>query len=208
MTRYGYLQARVQSRYAMLPGENLWRELAGAGDLGGYLAAARDSALSPWLRGITPHSSSDEIEERLRKRFSEVVVECGEWCAREWRAAVSVLPRLQDAYQNADPQLESFQQQWRDSLPRSAVRSPRLALLTTMIGTHLKRFSRARPSSAMSVRAELEVDLRKLFRRSACRPEALFIWLALVALLLERLRGELVVRALFSAADQPFPGGV
>jgi hypothetical protein len=47
------------------------------------------------------------------------------------------------------------------------------------------------------MRAALERALRVLFRRSALQPEAAFSYLGLVALDLERLRAQLVLRFLW-----------
>ena len=75
----------------------------------------------------------------------------------------------------------------------------RLAM-TSIIATlsrHLERFRLAPARDGWCLRAELEQNLRVLFRRLALQPEACFAYLGLVALDLERLRAQLVRRALW-----------
>ncbi|MEO5363643.1 MAG: hypothetical protein H7838_08475 [Magnetococcus sp. DMHC-8] len=56
--------------------------------------------------------------------------------------------------------------------------------------------------AARQARQRLQQQLRELFRRQIGQPAALFIHLALLALDFERLRGGLVLRALYHATAE------
>lgn len=88
--------------------------------------------------------------------------------------------------------------EWKRRWPAGAVES-RLALqrTVTVVSAHVERFRRDSASGGWRLREALERDLRALFRRFALRPEACFTYLGLIALDLERLRAQLVRRALW-----------
>ena len=72
-----------------------------------------------------------------------------------------------------------------------------LEALVARCAAHLDRFRAATPESAWGLRAALRERLRLDFRRLPLAPVTVFIYLALVFLDLERLRAELLRRALF-----------
>jgi hypothetical protein len=74
-----------------------------------------------------------------------------------------------------------------------------LEALAQLFERHLPRFVELAAEEAWALRRDLERAVAARFRRHAETPVAAFAWVALVALDLERLRGELVVRAAFSA---------
>ncbi len=91
-------------------------------------------------------------------------------------------------------------QEWRGRWPsckREFLRN--LDDLQALITKHLDVFRRSRPEAGWDQRRALRVRLRFLFHRRLLQPAAPFIYLALSALDLERLRAELVDRALFAA---------
>ncbi len=63
---------------------------------------------------------------------------------------------------------------------------------------HFAAFAAAPPGSGEAMRRELQQRLRRLLRRATLLPTTGFVHLALCALDLERLRGELLRRVLFS----------
>ena len=69
-----------------------------------------------------------------------------------------------------------------------------------MIARHLARFRIAQPHEANSLRRGFEQRLLAFFRRHPVQPSAAFAWLALAALDLERLRGEIERRLAFPEA--------
>ncbi len=70
--------------------------------------------------------------------------------------------------------------------------------LTEMFLQHVGRFPHRAPETAWQARRALQVQLERLFRRQAMQPAIVFIYLALVALDLERLRSELLSRIVFA----------
>jgi len=84
--------------------------------------------------------------------------------------------------------------EWRERWPAEGREG--LERLVATVLTHLERFARARVAESGGLRALLEQDLRRLFRRFALQPAAAFAYLALAALDLERLRAELARCAL------------
>ncbi|MGA8186292.1 MAG: hypothetical protein WB819_21895, partial [Terriglobia bacterium] len=67
---------------------------------------------------------------------------------------------------------------------------------------HQERFAAATPAQGWEERWRLTQALHRLFRRSALDPAALFAWLDLELLALERLRAALTTRAAF-APEEP-----
>ena len=216
-----YAQARLQARYGARPDEALWQRLAGQGDLGGYLAAARATSLAGWLSGIGERADSHAVELALRKRWREAVGELARWLPAEWRAAVAWSAQLIDlpalawlaggeaplAWMEKDPVLaaepagrrpnsrESWLAGWRQRWPDGA-EGEALAGLGAVVEAHLAAFAQLPPAAAVEARRALADEARRRFRRGAGHPVAAFAWLLLLALDLERLRGELVLRAL------------
>ena len=72
--------------------------------------------------------------------------------------------------------------------------------LTATLQGHTRRFAAAPAGTGDALRQDLRQRLRLLLRRTPLQPALAFIHLALCALDLERLRGELLRRALFTPA--------
>lgn len=198
MAGLGYLQARVQARFAQLPDETLWRELEGAGDLAGYLRAAKEGMLAPWVQGLSPRSDSDEIEARLAKQLTSLIDESAQWCDEAWRPSVLGLKEWLNRLEHP-AQLSEVVIAWRERLPAHDLES-----LEKLLADHRRRFMATPPRQTRKLRHRLAEDLQQLFRRSICRPSVVFVWLALAGLTAERLRGDLLLRALYSEGDAPF----
>lgn len=87
---------------------------------------------------------------------------------------------------------------WRASWPRDCSEHlAALQALADLMVAHVRHFSAVSPDTAWSGRHSLSRRLELAFRRHALAPAAVFAYLALLALDLERLRGGLVKRALF-----------
>ncbi len=92
--------------------------------------------------------------------------------------------------------------EWRRLMPpgkRSCER--RIEELVGLLSQHVAVFRGARSESAWDVRRALRGRLALLLHRHLLQPAGAFIFLGLTALDLERLRGQLVSRALFAAGE-------
>ena len=101
-----------------------------------------------------------------------------------------------------EKQLRTFHRRvarWRALWPAcSHPERDALEQLIALIRSHGAAFAASRPDQGWQQRIALRARLRRLFRRSTMQPVALFAYLALVAMDLERLRGTLVNRVTFA----------
>jgi hypothetical protein len=89
--------------------------------------------------------------------------------------------------------------EWRRRWPdRGGEDAQALEDLASLFARHLPRFVELGAEEAWALRRDLERQVVARFRRQALTPVAAFAYLALVALDLERLRGQLVLRAAFN----------
>ncbi|MCC4115965.1 hypothetical protein LLG90_11455 [Aromatoleum toluclasticum] len=216
-----YAQARMQARYGERADEALWRRLGGQASLAAYLAAARATPLNRWLGGIGERANTHVIEQALRERWRETVMELARWMPLEWQPAVQRCAQLVDlpalawlaagrapwAWMERDAVLAhglvrgssasraAWHADWRRCWPAGAD-ADELERLAGRVEAHLVSFARAAPAEAPAARRALGGEAARGFRRLAFRPPAAFAYLLLRALELERLRGELAVRAM------------
>jgi hypothetical protein len=126
---------------------------------------------------------------------------------RRWmRADPAVSPRLADPAdeERALHARHLWVEAWRTLWPHgSAEQRAALEELAATVETHLLAFQQAAPDDAASLRTQLQGRLETLFRRDALTPAAAFEHLALLALDAERLRSELVTRAMQRAQAAP-----
>ncbi|MEO5693922.1 MAG: hypothetical protein ABIQ72_12405 [Usitatibacter sp.] len=180
-----------------------WRRAVGdatawmPADFAAALAWLRIAPLLPALEhlarggGGTPWMSADAD---LAEVSAAAIAERASTVARGFMAALS--PSW-----NAPGNLgEAWYAEWERRLPRAALHDSALAGLARDVGRHLARFRTAAVHEAPSLRRDLEARLIACFRRHALEPAAAFAWLGLVALDLERLRGELARRIAFPHA--------
>jgi hypothetical protein len=92
--------------------------------------------------------------------------------------------------------LAAWEAEWRRHWP-PLDDEERTALdgLAELVRAHLLRFPSVPVDEATGARQALGARLATAVRRSACQPAALFAYLALFAVDLERLRGEFLLRA-------------
>lgn len=97
----------------------------------------------------------------------------------------------------AVPVRASWLAAWRRSWPAAAAEDlAALESLLAVVETHLADFSQGPASAAPDARRALAATAARCFRRLSGRPAVAFAYLLLLALDLERLRGELVLRVL------------
>lgn len=224
-----YAQARMQGRYGARADEALWLRLGGQPSLDGYLGAARSTPLARWLRGIGDGADVHVIELALRQSWRETVAELARWMPREWQpavrwcAALIDLPALawlaaggeRQRWMENDPVLvglradglpagrAEWRAAWRQRWPAAASGDGEvLEGLAAAVEAHLVRFASLSAAEAPTARHALGDEAAHWFRRLSFRPPVAFVYLLLVALELERLRAELVLRA-FDAEAAP-----
>ena len=225
-TLYGYLQARVQARYAVLPDDRLWLHLAALKELASFLEEARGTLLGQWVVGLSDSSSAQEIEMHMQRCFLDTIQETASWFDDRWRPTVLWITTLIDLptldyllrsrlspesrisdpvllelaeqkTQNRDLQ-QAWIQRWRSQWPDISRQNLQgVELLVETLEQHWKQFPLLPVQAAWKVRQDLEVRLRLFFRSHVLQPAAAFAYISLVALCLERLRAELLGRALF-----------
>jgi hypothetical protein len=101
---------------------------------------------------------------------------------------------------SADTIAQRWFAHWRTLRPYGEKQA--LNLLAEMIAAHVERLGRAGPQEASAdYRRDLARKVTRLFRRQGGTPAAVFCHLALMALDLERFRGNLVRRALFGESS-------
>jgi hypothetical protein len=245
--RFAYAQARIQARFARLPSDADWQQLAGVRGLAGFLEEARAGTLRHWVKPLSGASDSHDIEVGLRTVFREQVAEIAGWLPEPWRDAVRWtrwlvliplferlaeggglpdwiardhdLQELLDASGILDPErvrragaggllgvggepATFWRTEWRRRWPPVKSESRRnLEDLANLLARHLEDFRRDTPENAWALRRLLRARLGHLFHRRPLQPAVVFIYLALVLLDMERLRSELVGRALFAAPE-------
>jgi len=94
---FAYPGARIQACYGRLVSQAAWGRLRRLDTLSGFLQAARDTALRPWLTQLDVTAEPHQIEAQLRALFRRRVGEVSEWSPPAWRPAVAwvaVLPDL------------------------------------------------------------------------------------------------------------------
>ncbi|MGD0023735.1 MAG: hypothetical protein ABSC37_03760 [Xanthobacteraceae bacterium] len=91
---------------------------------------------------------------------------------------------------------------WRSLWPHRRAENHALLDLAATINAHVERLDRAGlQETSAPHRRDLALKLTRMFRRHSGSPAALFCHLALVALDLERLRGDLIRRRLFEPSN-------
>lgn len=98
------------------------------------------------------------------------------------------------------PVLEAWERHWRSLWPASSAdEHANLDALVRLLARHTQDFGSLAMDEAAAARLALAARLSSLMRRAAAQPAALFAWLALLALDLERLRAEFLARAIEEA---------
>ncbi len=108
------------------------------------------------------------------------------------------------AWRRGEPIEDGWLRGWRALWPaRRGAAGDVLDGLSEMLLQHVRQFPEGTSETAWPARRALEVRLERLFRRHAMQPVVVFVYLALVALDLERLRSELLGRMVFPMSSEP-----
>jgi hypothetical protein len=113
---------------------------------------------------------------------------------------------LVHARQEGQPLVAAWAARWQALWPgpRASEREG-LLLLYRLLLQHLESFAQAAPDAAWPQRQQLAGRLRTLFRQFRYQPAAIFVHLLLVALDVERLRGDILQRRLFPVYREDRP---
>jgi hypothetical protein len=111
----------------------------------------------------------------------------------------AALQTLESAWRDGTPLLEGWLLHWQKLWPKQHNKESRtLEQLLLILQQHRQLFGALPdPNAARQARLLLQQKLREHFRRASGMPAAIFTYLALLALDWERLRGNLLVRALY-----------
>jgi hypothetical protein len=101
------------------------------------------------------------------------------------------------AWKNQEPLSEAWLREWKHISPLERHHQTGMEQLCRMFRSKLHAQSESPEESTELLRDALEKELRGAFRRLSGGPEIMFVHLGLVALDIERLRGDLVRMALF-----------
>jgi hypothetical protein len=121
--------------------------------------------------------------------------------AEEQAAALAAGPLapLAGAWPVPEAMASAWRAEWQRRLPQPlGDAADTLVLVAATVRKHGAAFAAAPPGSGSMLRRALQARLTLLLRRAALEPAAAFIHVALCALDLERLRGELLGSALFT----------
>lgn len=115
------------------------------------------------------------------------------------KAGSLLAPLLRSA---ADPLrlADLWRDHWNALRPRNAFNPDPLDALVRLFVRHMTRFREALPHEAFQLRRQFETRLIAAFRRHPFDAAAMFSWLGIMALDLERARGELARRVAFPDA--------
>ena len=108
----------------------------------------------------------------------------------------SVYAPLIAAQQSGKTLLTGWTEHWRSLWPQEKSNRSIIKLIA-LFNQHLTDFPQLSPRLAWKSRDKLAATLTIMFRQFSYQPVAVFIHLALIALDLERLRGDVVQRCLF-----------
>lgn len=116
----------------------------------------------------------------------------------------SVYAPLIAARQSGKTLLTGWTEHWRSLCPQEKSHKS-LVKLIRLFNQHLTNFQQLSPQQAWKSRETLATNLTIMFRQFSYQPVAVFIHLALIALDLERLRGDLMQRCLFPGFKELAP---
>jgi len=190
-----HLRARIREATAWAP--QAWRAALRWAEVLIDLPAVQhllgDAPLPKWLRG-DPHLAVYAAADRAGRRARLATGPLAPLAAAMQTSARP--PRHALRRDSPHPMLAAWLQGWQQRWPccgdeqRTALR-----LLQRTMQLHVAAFGTLPPEAATPARERLAERLRRQLHDAAAQPAALFAYLLLVALDLERLRGEFALRA-------------
>lgn len=192
-----YAFSRMQARLSRRASEGTWAAIEEARLVTPIYDAARGTSLERLLEALPPQPDLPDVDIAARKAWSRTVTEAAGWMPPEWGPALAWCDAKGAPHPTLLPSLghPGWRARWPDGTD-----DPGLAQLAMRVSDHLARFRIALPHEAGALRRGFEEGLLAFFRRHPVEPSAAFAWLALAALDLERLRGEIERRLAFPEA--------
>jgi hypothetical protein len=153
---------------------------------------------------MPPTPDLRDVDRAARTAWSATVAQAVSWMPLEWRPALAwcdgTHERVPGTASNPTLLPTLGQREWRDRWPPDAQDDPSLPALALLFTKHLARFRLAAVHEAPALKREFQSRLLATLRQHPMEPVAAFAWLAIAALDLERLRGEIERRIAFPAA--------
>jgi hypothetical protein len=213
MSTFAYVQARLQARYGERIDDATWSRLeALPNNFPLFLKQTRETSMAPWVSAIDDETDIHSLESRLEEFFLNFLQDVASWVPMGWRPAVSLSQNLFHLPSNTIKQkkpaaqqesLEEWLEEWRALWPKTKSGHNQLEELIRLVQNHSEKFNSLENSEqASAARQELTCALELRFRRFAVTPAALFVFILLLALDYERLRGGLSRRLLFVASGK------
>ncbi len=215
-TALAYAQVRMQARHAARPTAAQWQVIETGRDFTQALDAVKRTSLAPLVARLGRESEADTVEQSLLSAWGELVETTASWVPRSLRPAVlwmkplphlrigqtawppGLLTRAEAALLTGTPEemADAWQREFARRLP---ARERRLSADPDMIWA---RFITGPARGAVDT-AALATRMERRLRFAPLEPAALFAWLGLMALTIERLRGALLLSLLFAEDDPP-----
>jgi len=155
-----------------------------------------EAPLPRWLRDdphLAAYAAGDRIARRARLTEGPLAPLLAAVSRHDGAARAGRRGRRGD---RLHPLLHAWQVQWQQRWPScSDEQGSALQLLVRTVDAHLAAFASLPTEDTAASRERLGERLRRQLHDAAAQPAALFAYLLLVALDLERLRGEFVLRA-------------
>lgn len=149
-----------------------------------------------WLRDdpqLAAYATPDRIQRRTRLTQGPLAPLIAAAAQRETSRRSGASRRAGD---RLHPLLRAWQAQWQQRWPRcSEEQRSALQLLARTVQSHVAAFANLPTEASAASRDRLADRARRQLHDAAGQPAALFAYLLLVALDLERLRGEFALRA-------------
>jgi len=210
---FAYAHARLQARLAQRPTALDWQMIETGRDFAQSLDAASHGPQARYVTRLGRDSDGPAVEDALRQAWAELVAEVAAWVPPKWRAPtlwITALPHLRlieedasqlpgaEALRDANAAGDTVSDAWRSGF---AERIPHAdAALASALAPMFDRFLEGPPRPEADT-PEVSARLEALFRARPQQPVAVFAWLGLMALMIERLRGALLLARLFPARD-------
>ena len=226
---FAYVQARLQACHGARAREADWRAVESSRGAAAYLGLARAGPLARWVQALGESDAPGRLESRLHEQWRARVEEVAGWSPARWRAAVrwfgtlvelpipaqddpgasgashgaaSGVGRAGSATSRATRTAAHWIAGWRARMPPGDADAALVEQAAHLLMPRLVDPDGARDARAVAARAQLA----RLLRWHVGTPAAVFGYLGLEALDLERLRGGLISRHLLAPpARSPLP---